>query len=275
VTLHTGKGMSGEDVADDLDDLEDAEQLSSERNQDSADDEEEEKREGTALLVVVDAVALWHGQELKIMPLSSALNTCVLLLSSWDYVVASNSHLVAPSVPAYHSTQQARRTAFGHDGLAPGPQASTCTQPRSGGEGYLRLEAGHHQGREEAARRYGGECRRGGATQWVGEARPRWQERGEERGLRGGPCTVAEDYRRGRRGTVHVVRCILVCVLFGFVSGRSVVVVAVATPAVSPASSFLCSGPVLGMQFERRAGWCVPVQLSYLRNSLLNSPPHN
>jgi hypothetical protein len=203
VTLHTGKGLSGEDVGDDLDDLEDAEQFSTERSQDSADDDEEEEREGTAILGV-DAVALWHGQELKIMPLSSALNTCVLLLSSRDYVVASNSHLVAPSVPAYHSIQQARRSAVGHHGLASGPQASSCAQPRRGREGHLRLEAGHHQGREEAARRYGCELRCGGATQWVGEARPWWQDRSEERGLRGGPRAVAEDNRRGRGGRVDV-----------------------------------------------------------------------
>jgi hypothetical protein len=51
VTLHTGKGLSGEDVADDLDELEDAEQLSSGRSQDSADDDEEEEREGASSLV--------------------------------------------------------------------------------------------------------------------------------------------------------------------------------------------------------------------------------
>jgi hypothetical protein len=51
VTLHTGKGLSGEDVADDLDDLQDdAEQLSSARSHDSADEDEEEERAGTSML---------------------------------------------------------------------------------------------------------------------------------------------------------------------------------------------------------------------------------
>jgi hypothetical protein len=47
VTLHTGKGMSGEDVADDLDDLQDdGEQLSSGRSHGSAADDKVEEYEG-------------------------------------------------------------------------------------------------------------------------------------------------------------------------------------------------------------------------------------
>jgi hypothetical protein len=166
------------------------------------------------------------------MPLASALKTCVLLLFRWDYVVASNSHLVALSVPAYHSIQQARRSAFGHHGLAPGPQAGSCAQPRRRGEGYLRLEAGHHQGREEAARRDGRQCRCE-STQWVGEARPWWQDRSEERGLRGGPRAVAEDNRRGRRGRANVFDDVSYRASVVYAVGHVWCVVALAAPAIS------------------------------------------